>query len=360
MSGILVAPTFVAMTNLRDVNDAAKADQYAIVWDSGTAKHVYVANVAASATDASSYGFVIDEDNMASDLDTKVPTQQSVKAYVDGVIAGLTYLQSTDIDTLAEINAILGDATLVTVEATDASGYGWVIDEDDQVSDSATKVPTQQSVKAYVDALSLGAALPVVDTTGIAKGSVDATKIVRLEVDGLTTATTRVLTVQDADGTIELTGHTHATSDVTSGTFTDARIAASNVTQHQAALTITESQISDLQTYAASTHTHAASDITSGTLTHERGGIEADISAVAVGDILAGTGTGTIGIVASTGKSDGDVLTIQADGTVDFETPAGGGVTDHGALTGLADDDHTQYLLGDGTRAGTGIQELKG
>ncbi|MHA2064688.1 MAG: hypothetical protein ACXABY_09970, partial [Candidatus Thorarchaeota archaeon] len=29
---------------------------------------------------------------------------------------------------------------------------------------------------------------------------------------------------------------------------------------------------------------------------------------------------------------------------------AGGGVTDHGALTGLADDDHTQYLLEDGSR----------
>jgi hypothetical protein len=32
----------------------------------------------------------------------------------------------------------------------------------------------------------------------------------------------------------------------------------------------------------------------------------------------------------------------------------GGGVTDHGALTGLNDDDHTQYLLADGTRALTG------
>ena len=68
------------------------------------------------------------------------------------MIAGLTSLESTDIDTLAEINAIIGDATLVTVEATDASGYGWVVDEDDMTSDSATKVPTQQSVKAYVDA----------------------------------------------------------------------------------------------------------------------------------------------------------------------------------------------------------------
>lgn len=108
--------------------------------------------LSSTATDASSWGFVVDEDNMASNLATKLPTQQSVKAYVDSVIAGLTSLESTDIDTLAEINAIIGDATLVTVEATDASGYGWVVDEDDMTSDSATKVPTQQSVKAYVDA----------------------------------------------------------------------------------------------------------------------------------------------------------------------------------------------------------------
>lgn len=43
--------------------------------------------------------------------------------------------------------------------------------------------------------------------------------------------------------------HTHVTSDITSGTFANARIAESNVTQHQAALSITESQISDLWTY---------------------------------------------------------------------------------------------------------------
>ena len=44
--------------------------------------------------------------------------------------------------------------------------------------------------------------LPVTDTTGIAKGSSDATKIVRLEVDGFTTATTRVLTPPNANATI--------------------------------------------------------------------------------------------------------------------------------------------------------------
>jgi hypothetical protein len=36
----------------------------------------------------------------------------------------------------------------------------------------------------------------------------------------------------------------------------------------------------------------------------------------------------------------------------------GGGVSDHGVLTGLADDDHTQYTKVDGTRAFTGQQQF--
>ncbi len=50
--------------------------------------------------------------------------------------------------------------------------------------------------------------------------------------------------------------------------------------------------------------------------------------------------------------SDGDVLTW--DGATDAwvaASPIGGGVSDHGALTGLSDDDHPQYLLIDGTRS---------
>ena len=57
--------------------------------------------------------------------------------------------------------------------------------------------------------------------------------------------------VNYADSNYAAASHTHAASDVTSGTFADARIAQSNVTQHQAALSITESQISDLGTYQA-------------------------------------------------------------------------------------------------------------
>jgi hypothetical protein len=47
-----------------------------------------------------------------------------------------------------------------------------------------------------------GDTLPVTDTTAIVKGSADATKLLRFEVDGFTTATTRVLTPPNFDGTI--------------------------------------------------------------------------------------------------------------------------------------------------------------
>lgn len=41
----------------------------------------------------------------------------------------------------------------------------------------------------------------------------------------------------------------------------------------------------------------------------------------------------------------GQVLSTDGSGILSWVTNAGGGVTDHGALTGLTDDDHTQYAL---------------
>jgi len=62
-----------------------------------------------------------------------------------------------------------------------------------------------------------------------------------------------------------------------------------------------------------------------GVLKHEVGGLELDISGIAIGDVIAGTGTGAAGIVTSTGHADGQVLTLQADGTADWEAASGGG-----------------------------------
>lgn len=52
--------------------------------------------------------------------------------------------------------------------------------------------------------------LPFVDSSAVVIGSGDKTKKVRFEVDGLTTGTTRVLTVADSDGTLITTGNAAA------------------------------------------------------------------------------------------------------------------------------------------------------
>lgn len=51
-----------------------------------------------------------------------------------------------------------------------------------------------------------GSSLPVADTQTVVSGSSDATKLLRFEVDGFTTGTTRVLTPPNADGTIAVLG----------------------------------------------------------------------------------------------------------------------------------------------------------
>lgn len=55
-------------------------------------------------TSTSAMQFVVDEDNMASNSATKIPTQQSVKAYVDAVATGgaeVTELYDSDTEPVA-------------------------------------------------------------------------------------------------------------------------------------------------------------------------------------------------------------------------------------------------------------------
>lgn len=54
----------------------------------------------------------------------------------------------------------------------------------------------------WSDFLTLFTSLPVADTTAIVKGSADATKLLRFEVDGFTAGATRVLTPPNSNGTI--------------------------------------------------------------------------------------------------------------------------------------------------------------
>jgi len=69
-----------------------------------------------SDTTTASMSFVIDEDDMASNLDTKVPTQQSVKAYVDGKATGTDDVARDNIVILAWKLAIAESLSLFGLE----------------------------------------------------------------------------------------------------------------------------------------------------------------------------------------------------------------------------------------------------
>jgi len=160
-----------------------------------------------------------------------------------------------------------------------------------------------------------GSGLPVVDTTSIVTGSSDATKQMRFEVDGLTTSTTRVMTVPDKDITIcdnaDLTTHTGGANP-----------------------------------HSGSAASGANSDIT------QLSGLTTDLS-IAQGGTGQSTAQAAIdALSAVSGATNEHVLTKDTGtGNAKWKVATGSGVTDHGALTGLADDDHTQYLLANGTRS---------
>jgi hypothetical protein len=104
----------------RDVSvDGAKLDGIEANADVTDATNVAAAGaVMESDTTTASMSFVIDEDTMVSNSSTKVPTQQSVKAYVDAEVAGVVDAAPGTLDTLNELAAALGDdpnfATTVT------------------------------------------------------------------------------------------------------------------------------------------------------------------------------------------------------------------------------------------------------
>ena len=125
----------------------------------------------------SSFQFVVNENNMLSNLSTKVPTQSSVKSYVDTKMASVTSLSLSTLP--GNMDSIADGATFVktqnnfthsdknklnvlselTVQEQGAvmefdvstANMGFVVDENDMSSNTQTKLPTQRSVKTYVD-----------------------------------------------------------------------------------------------------------------------------------------------------------------------------------------------------------------
>ena len=138
-------------------------------------------------------------------------------------------------------------------------------------------------------------------------------------------------------GNYSVVGHTHAAADITSGTFADARISQTSVTQHEAALTITESQISDLGSYG---DVSAGATITDNAVVRGDGGakgIQGSSWLIEDDGLLHNTSISRTGYAL-------EVWNTQA-------TPGGGGLHVRGGETGgdiamrIADADDTFTLM---------------
>ena len=226
----------------------------------------------------------LDEDNMASNSATKIASQQSIKAYVDGQTTDLTAEGSTNL--------------YYTNARADARIAANLIDEDNMSSNSATRLPSQQSVKAYVDAEV--AAVPVGDVTSVVAGT------------GLTGGGTT------GDVTVNVIGGTGITANANDIAI-DSSVTTLTGTQTLSAKTLTSpvlntgvsgTAVKDEDNMSSNSATHLATqqsikayvdaEITGGATTNE-----------AIQDVAGGMVTGN--------TETGITVTYQdADGTIDF------------------------------------------
>lgn len=146
--------------------------------------------------------------------------------YVSSDGDGNAYLVE-DLDTVAVDSTTVDAAGAVMNSDTSTAAMSFVVDEDNMTSDSATKVPTQQSVKAYVDASASPDwtyATPQATTSGTAfdfTGIPSGTSEIEVFIDGVSIDGNEDLLIQIGDaGGVETTGYNSATFET--GTTTES------------------------------------------------------------------------------------------------------------------------------------------
>lgn len=258
LTALAEAPAVGDLLTLVDVSDTTMAA-------GGTNKKITAANLLANAYQVGGTDVPVTDGGTGSSTASGARTNlglvigtdvQAYSAVLAGTTASFTTADETKLDGI-EALADVTDATNVAAAGavmesdTSTASMSFVVDEDNMASNSATKVPTQQSVKAYVDANAGG------NATSIQGVAIDAT--VGSPTDGKilvyrTAGTDWVLEDKPASGSNPALNDV---SDVDITTVADNEVLAyNNGTSTWINQTAAEAGL------AAASHTHSASDVT--------------------------------------------------------------------------------------------------
>jgi hypothetical protein len=309
----------------------------------------------------------VDEDNMASDSATLIPTQQSVKAYVDSQVTAqdldfqgdtggalsidldsesLTIAGGTGLDTVGSGNTVTVniDSTVATLTDTQTltnktltspvintgvSGTA-VLDDDTFATASATTLATSESIKAYVDAQITAEDLDLTTDSGTIAIDLDSETLSILGGTGLDSSATGNAvtlaidsTVATLTGTQTLTNKTidaasNTLSNIANGSLTNSTVSYGGVSLALGASDATPAfDLTDATNYPTSSLT--------GTITNAQlaGSIEVSKTLLAGGTGLT-LSTNTLSVDAAqtqiTSVGTLGSLTVTGDLTIDTST----------------------------------------